>query len=79
MSKDLNQDGELNLDGFKAAVLLASEPSDYKLALKELEEIFKLISRGGVFLYADYLSQIDPNARFAFQKLNISQDASARL
>ena len=32
-----------------------------------------------MFLYADYLSQIDPNARFAFQKLNMSADASARL
>lgn len=79
MSKDLNQDGELNIDGFRAAVLLASEPSDYKLKLNELADIFKLVSRNGVFLYADYLTSIDPNARFAFQKLNLSADASARL
>ena len=55
LSKDMNQDGELNIDGFRAAVLLASEPSDYKLQLNELGDIFKLISRKGVFHYVDYL------------------------
>lgn len=44
-SKDINNDGCLNLDGFKSAVLGASELSDYRLTLGELTEIFNLVSQ----------------------------------
>ena len=47
MSKDLNLDGTLNLDGFKSSVIGASELSEYKIELSELKEIFDLISRNG--------------------------------
>lgn len=42
--KDINNDGCLNLDGFRSAVLGASELSDFRITFAELTEIFNLVS-----------------------------------
>ena len=63
VSKDMNNDGQLNLDGFKSAVIGAGELSDYKLNLAELKEIFNLIAMNGIFFYAEYIVEIEPKAR----------------
>ena len=78
LSKDLNLDGLLNLDGFKSSVIGASELSEYKITIPELKEIFNLISLDGVFHYADYIMDIDPRSRAYFTKLTLAEE-SARL
>lgn len=71
MSKDINLDGCLTLDGFKSSVIGASELSEYKIELAELKEIFDLISRDGYFHYAEYIMEIDYRNRAYFTKLKL--------
>jgi hypothetical protein len=59
-SKDMNQDGQLNLDGFKSAMIGAGDLSDQQLSLSDYTEIFNLVSRNGLFWYAEYILEIDP-------------------
>ena len=75
MGKDINLDGCLNLDGFKSSVIGASELSEYKIELSELKEIFDLISRNGLFHYAEYIMEIDYRNRAYFSKLKLFDDA----
>ena len=76
MSKDINLDGCLNLDGFKSSVIGASELSEYKIELSELKEIFDLISRNGAFHYAEYIMEIDYRNRAYFTKLKMFDDTA---
>jgi hypothetical protein len=76
MSKDLNLDGCLTLDGFKSSVIGASELSEYKIELSELKEIFDLIARNGYFHYAEYIVDIDYRNRAYFTKLKLFDDAA---
>ena len=69
----------LTLDGFKSSVLKASDTSDYKIALPELEEIFNLISVNGQFHYAEYIMDIDPSTKTIFSKLNLQTTDDSRL
>ena len=55
MSKDLNFDGQLNLDGFKSSVIGASELSEYKITLQELTEILEHFFLGEVRVLVDCL------------------------
>lgn len=75
VSKDMNNDGQLNLDGFKSAVIGAGELSDYKLNLAELKEIFNLISMNGVFFYAEYIVDIEPRARQYLGKVSFADES----
>jgi hypothetical protein len=55
MQKDVNQDGALNIDGFKSAILGAIELQDHKITLPQLNEIFNLISDNKEFHYIEYV------------------------
>ena len=76
MSKDTKAIGQLNLDGFKSAVIGASELAEYKITLRELTEIFNLISYNGVFEYAEYIMDCEPSTRAYFTKLNLPDPAA---
>ena len=76
MSKDTRAIGQLNLDGFKSAVIGASELAEYKITLRELTEIFNLIAVTGVFEYAEYIMELEPSTRAYFTKLNLPDPAA---
>jgi hypothetical protein len=56
---DIDKDGLLRLEGFKAGIL----SPEYGLKVDEVLEIFSLVSRDGLFQYRDYLIEINPNLR----------------
>lgn len=59
LRKDLNKDGELNVDGFKAAVIEAGVVDPGQLAGPDLVEIFNLISENGLLKYGAYMVEQD--------------------
>jgi hypothetical protein len=77
-SKDINHDGQLNLDGFKSAMIGAGDLSGQQLSLPDYTEIFNLVSRNGLFWYAEYILEIDPKNKQHFAKLNLSERDSRR-
>jgi len=77
-SKDMNHDGQLNLPGFTSAMIGAGDLSDQQLRLPDYTEIFNLVSRHGVFWYAEYILEIDPKNKQHFSKLNLSERDSRR-
>ncbi len=56
---DINKDGDVNIDGFKASVIEAGIMAEYKLNLQDLVEIFNLISFNGLLRYAEYMVEQD--------------------
>ena len=63
MSKDLDLDGTVNMDGFKSAVIDASGVSEFGIQLKELQDIFNLISQSGKLSYASYMIEVEPKSK----------------
>lgn len=79
LDADINRDGELGFDGFKA-VLLKSETHDYGFEIKDIPEIFNLTATNGYFVYKNYIlgnlrEEITPEQREyaekAFSKLKV--------
>ena len=81
LAADINSDGMLSLEGFKS-VLLKNQIGDYQIEISELNEIFKLLATGDIFLYANYIldSNITPEQREIaskiFHKVNIPTEDS---
>ena len=76
--KDINGDGQLNLDGFKSAMIASNSLEDFKLEVKELTWIFNLTCIDGCFHYALYIVEQNSTHRAYLTKYKIS-DESARL
>ena len=74
MSKDIDLDGTVHLDGFKSAVIDASGVSEFGIALKELQEIFNLISWSGKLSYCSYMIEIEPKSKEYFTKLKFNEE-----
>jgi hypothetical protein len=68
LQKDINKDGEVNIDGFKASVIDAGIVDAYQLARPDLVEIFNLISVNGLLKYAEYMVEQDPRTLQYFPK-----------
>jgi hypothetical protein len=64
--KDINKDGGLNFDGFKAAILKAGDIQDFKMMTDELKEIFNLLSKKKNFAYAEYIIEQSADNRVYF-------------
>ena len=64
--KDINKDGNLNFDGFKAAILKAGDIQDFKIMTDELKEIFNLLSKKKNFAYAEYIIEQSADNRVYF-------------
>jgi len=68
LQKDINKDGDVNIDGFKASVIEAGIMAEYKLNLQDLVEIFNLISFNGLLRYAEYMVEQDARTLQYFPK-----------
>lgn len=44
---DINNDGDININGFTSSLIEAQAITEYGLNLKEIEQIFKLLSDKG--------------------------------
>jgi len=76
ISKDINKDGHLDSNGFRAGVIgVLGDLGDYKLSLNEISEVYKLISANGNFEYASYIIEVEPNSKpiFTKNKINFSR------
>ena len=69
MQKDISEDGTINIDGFKSALLGALDLKDHKITLPQLNEIFNLISDNKQLHYVEYICAQADNARPLFQRL----------
>jgi hypothetical protein len=67
--KDINRDGNLKFDGFKAAILKAGDIKDFKMTMQELKEIFNLLSKKKLFMYAEYIMEQDATNRVYFSDI----------
>lgn len=65
-AKDINKDGGINFDGFKAAILSAGDIQDYSLKMDELKEIFNLLAKKKSFAYAEFVIEQDADNRVYF-------------
>lgn len=76
MEKDINKDGNIDVDGFKSGVIGAIDISEFRLTTQDLNEIFDLISQNNQLFYADFMTEIDPQYRVLFAKIRITEDSS---
>jgi hypothetical protein len=56
LRSDINNDGDINIDGFTSSLIEALGVTEYGLTLKQ---IFKLLSDKGKFNYAEYMIDRD--------------------
>ena len=61
-AQDINRDGAVNVDGFKAALLMR----EIQMTESELEEAFHLISEGEDLAYYDWVMKNYPNYKDFF-------------
>lgn len=62
-SLDYNKDGELNIDGFKAALL---DRAIEGFKIEEIVEIFSIVQVNNMFHYKDYIFQYNSSIRASY-------------
>jgi len=75
LQNDINMDGQLSFNGFKTSIVEKLSISDKKLTVADLTEVFNILSSGGNFHYANYMTSLDPKFKRFFPALNYSESS----
>ena len=75
LAVDFNKDGEVNVDGLKAVLLI----QEFGFKVEEIVEVFNILQKGnGYFHYRDFLCEYNPNLRSMFLQRSVTPSLLAR-